>query len=46
MQVTEPHSAAQPLEQVINSVRAAVERWHLAPDDMIFLSGSIWLEGC
>jgi hypothetical protein len=46
MQVTEPHSAAQLLEPVINSVRAAAERWHLVPDDMIFLSGSIWLEGC
>ena len=40
MQVTEPHNAAQPLEQVISSVRAAAEDWHLAPDDMIFLNGS------
>jgi len=40
MQVTEPQSAAQPLEQVINSVRAAAEDWHLTPDDMIFLNGS------
>ena len=40
MQVTEPHNAAQPLEQVINSVRAAAEDWHLVPDDMIFLNGS------
>ena len=29
MQVTEPHNAAQPLEQVISSVRAAAEDWHL-----------------
>jgi|TARA_B100000809_G_scaffold40927_1_gene35719 hypothetical protein len=40
MQVTEPHSAAQPLYQVINSIRAVAEDWHLTPDDMTFLNGS------
>lgn len=40
MQYTEPHSLAQPLEQVITSVRSAAEGWNLAPDDTIFINGS------
>ncbi len=40
MQIAEPHHAAQPLEQVTQSVRAAAHGWNLRADDTIFINGS------
>ncbi len=40
MQAIESYSSAQPLEQVINVVRAACAGWNLAADDTVFINGS------
>jgi hypothetical protein len=40
MQIAEPHHAPQPLEQVIESARAAAQGWNLTADDTIFINGS------